>query len=225
MSLQVIRQRFTTMEYRGKRLFDVIGAIAALMLCSPLMLLVALVVAIRMGRPILFKQERPGYGERPFSIYKFRTMRICENEADTQVCDQSRITSLGRFLRETSLDELPNLFNVVKGEMSLVGPRPLLKEHGVYLTKRDRLRFAIRPGVTGWSQVNGRNGVSWEQRVEHDVWYVEHCSFMLDVKVLFLTIFVVLNRSNVYSDTADVRRLRQSPCPQEASPATNSSGP
>lgn len=199
------------MGYPGKRLFDLIGSVVVLLLASPLMVLAALVVAIRMGRPVLFKQERPGFNETLFHIYKFRTMKHFRNEMDEPSSDRDRLTGLGRFLRETSLDELPNLFNVVKGEMSLVGPRPLIQEKGMCSSELEKRRFAMRPGITGWAQVNGRNSISREQRLEYDAWYVEHCSLALDVKILIMTVFVVLRCANVRADSADVLRRREKP--------------
>lgn len=195
------------MGYRGKRLFDVIAVSLLLLVLSPLMLVVAVLIALRMGRPIVFRQVRPGYLERSFAILKFRTMR---NEFDSNgkaLPDRERLTVLGRLLRSTSLDELPGLFNVLAGQMSLVGPRPLLVEYGPHYTERERLRFTVRPGVTGWAQVNGRNESSWDRRLEHDAWYVEHCSFWLDLKILWMTVFKVLKRSDVKVDTTDLLPL------------------
>lgn len=199
--------RVSMMGYRGKRGLDLAGAVTALILFLPLMLAVAVLVAWRMGRPVLYRQVRPGYQERPFGILKFRTMTSATDATGKLLPDRERLTRLGRFLRATSLDELPGLFNVLRGEMSLVGPRPLLKEYGPYYTEREKLRFTVRPGVTGWAQVNGRNDLAWDQRLEHDAWYVEHCSFLLDVKILLLTVLKVLKRSNVRVDTTDILPL------------------
>ncbi len=195
------------MGYPGKRLLDLFVSVAALVIFSPLLVILALLVAWRMGRPVLFKQTRPGYREQPFAILKFRTMTDAKDAAGNPLPDRDRLTKLGHFLRATSLDELPGLWNVVVGDMSLVGPRPLLVQYGPYYTEQERQRFTVRPGVTGWAQVNGRNDLPWDQRLEHDVWYVEHCSFPLDIKILLLTVLKVLKRSNVRADATDVVAL------------------
>ncbi len=195
------------MGYTGKRLLDVGCSIVALLIFAPVMLIVALLVALRMGRPVLFKQVRPGYREKPFAILKFRTMTDAVDKTGQPLPDRDRLTALGRFLRATSLDELPGLLNVVKGDMSLVGPRPLLVEYGPFYTDRERTRFTVRPGVTGWAQVNGRNDLAWDKRLEHDAWYVENCSFAFDLKILLLTVVKVLKRSNVQPDTSHLVAL------------------
>jgi len=197
------------MGYHGKRLLDLTCSIVALLIFAPLILVVALLVALRMGRPVLFRQVRPGYKEKPFAILKFRTMKNAVDAKGNPLPDRDRLTPLGRFLRGTSLDELPGLLNVVKGDMSLVGPRPLLVEYGPYYSDRERTRFTVRPGVTGWAQVNGRNDLPWDQRLEHDAWYVENCSFALDLKILLLTVVKVLKRSNVIVDTTGMLSLNE----------------
>lgn len=194
-------------RYWGKRTLDLAGSLAALVLFSPVMLIVAGLVAWRMGRPILFQQVRLGYREQPFTMLKFRTMTGETDASGIALPDCDRLTALGHFLRDTSLDELPGLFNVVRGEMSLVGPRPLLVEYGPYYTDQERLRFQVRPGITGWAQVNGRNDIAWDRRLEYDVWYVKHISFWLDVRILLLTVLKVLQRSNVRADPTHVSRL------------------
>jgi sugar transferase EpsL len=188
--------------YRGKRALDLVLAVPALIVLSPVMAVVALLVARRMGRPVLFTQVRPGLGERPFAIYKFRTMREAYDAAGQPLPDRDRLTALGRFLRASSLDELPGLFNVLNGEMSLVGPRPLATKYLPYYTERERTRCAVRPGITGWAQVNGRNDLPWDQRLAYDAWYVAHCSLALDLKILAMTVWKVLRRANVHVDTA-----------------------
>ena len=195
------------MAYRGKRLFDLVVSLGLLLLLLPAMIVIAVIVALRMGRPVLFRQERPGQHEQPFFIFKFRTMRNLADKYGRPLCDRDRLTRTGRLLRELSLDELPNLLNVIRGDMSLVGPRPLLFEYGPYYSARERKRFSALPGITGWAQVHGRNQLAWDERLEHDVWYVENCSFGLDVKILLLTVAEVLRRSNVCADSADMGRL------------------
>lgn len=198
-----------------KRAVDVAGAAAGLVLLSPV--LAAVAVAVRMeGRPVLFRQERPGLGGRPFMMYKFRTMRGEFDSAGHPVPDEHRITRLGRVLRATSLDELPELINVLRGDMSLVGPRPLLMEYLPYYSPEQARRHDVRPGITGWAQVNGRNAITWEEKFRLDVWYVENRSLPLDLKILFLTVSRVLRRHGVSpEDQAIMPRFRGS---QDAAP-------
>lgn len=181
----------------SKRFFDVCIAIIALILLSPLLLLTAILVRVFLGSPILFTQWRPGFRETPFRLYKFRTMLDRVGTNGQQLSDVERLTRFGKFLRSVSLDELPELFNVIKGDMSLVGPRPLLIEYLPYYTKEQRLRHNVRPGITGWAQINGRNSLSWEKKFALDVWYVEHCSFWLDIKILFLTFIKIIKREGI----------------------------
>lgn len=165
-----------------KRAFDIIVSLVALVLLAPLLLLIALCIRLNMGAPVFYVQQRPGLDGRLFRIRKFRTMQTGEGD------DGRRLTGLGRLLRRTSLDELPELFNVVRGEMSLVGPRPLLPQYlPLYSAKQSR-RHEVRPGITGWAQVNGRNAISWQEKFELDVWYVDHRSFLLDVRILLMTV-------------------------------------
>lgn len=180
-----------------KRSFDL--ACAALLLAAllPAMLLVALAIRLRMGSPVLFRQERPGLGGRLFIVYKFRTMRLATDARGEPLPDGERLTALGAFLRRTSLDELPQLFNVLRGDMSLVGPRPLLVEYLPLYSARQARRHDVRPGITGWAQVNGRNATSWPQRFELDLWYVEHAGFGLDLKILWLTVAKVFSGAGV----------------------------
>jgi lipopolysaccharide/colanic/teichoic acid biosynthesis glycosyltransferase len=184
-----------------KRAFDVAVVLLALLLLWPVMLAVALAVWARMGRPVLFGQVRPGKDERPFRMWKFRTMTDARDEVGNLLPDGARLTRLGRFLRKTSLDELPELFNVLRGEMSLVGPRPLLMRYLPYYRPRERKRALVLPGITGWAQIKGRNFVTWDERFELDVWYVENRSFWLDLKILFLTALAVLSARSVAVDT------------------------
>lgn len=180
-----------------KRLFDLLVTLPALFLLAPLMGLLALLVRFKLGAPVLFRQQRPGLHGRPFTLYKFRTMTDARDAEGALLPDAERLTSFGRFLRSTSLDELPELFNVLKGEMSLVGPRPLLMEYLPRYTPEQRRRHEVKPGLTGWAQVNGRNALSWEEKFALDVWYVEHCSFWLDLKILVLTTGKIINREGI----------------------------
>jgi lipopolysaccharide/colanic/teichoic acid biosynthesis glycosyltransferase len=180
-----------------KRAIDVVGASLALVLLSPLLACVALVVRVRMGSPVLFRQERPGRRGAPFLITKFRTMSDRHGPDGALLPDAERLTRFGRFLRRSSIDELPELLNVVHGDMSLVGPRPLLMEYlPLYSTEQAR-RHDVRPGVTGWAQVNGRNAVSWNEKFELDVWYVDHRSTRLDLEILGKTVTQVFRGSDV----------------------------
>ena len=181
----------------SKRLFDIVAAAAALVLLSPLLAIVALMVALKMGRPIFFRQQRPGLNETPFHMLKFRTMRDARDAAARPLSDADRLTPFGRWLRSTSLDELPELWNVLKGELSLVGPRPLLMEYLPRYSPTQRRRHEVRPGLTGWAQVHGRNAVDWEDRFRLDVWYVDNRSFWLDMKILAMTVRLVLSRRGV----------------------------
>lgn len=180
-----------------KRLLDLIGAVLMLVALAPLMAVLALLVRVFLGSPVVFLQARPGLHGRPFKLLKFRTMTN-ENDAGGQLLpDDKRLTSFGAFLRRTSLDELPELLNVVKGEMSLVGPRPLLMEYLPLYSPRQAQRHAVKPGLTGWAQVNGRNAVSWDQKFELDIWYVEHQSFWLDMRILLRTFWCILDGQGI----------------------------
>lgn len=181
----------------GKRLFDFLVALVLIILLLPLWLGLALLVRLKLGSPVLFRQQRPGWHGRPFTILKFRTMTNACDAAGNLLPDADRLTSFGQFLRRTSLDELPELLNVLKGEMSLVGPRPLLIKYLPYYSKDEQRRHEIRPGITGWAQVNGRNNLSWNERLSCDVWYVDNLSFLMDVKVLRLTLSKVITQRNV----------------------------
>lgn len=180
-----------------KRLIDIMVALLALLVLLPPLILLACLVAFKIGRPIFFSQIRPGLYGKPFCMIKFRTMN---NELDSDghlLPDAQRLSSFGRFLRASSLDELPELWNVIKGDMSLVGPRPLLMEYLPLYTEEQARRHEVRPGITGWAQVNGRNAISWEEKFKLDVWYVENQSFFLDVKILALTILKVIKRDGI----------------------------
>lgn len=170
-----------------KRLFDLAVAGVALVLLSPLLAAIALIVLADVGRPVLFRQQRPGLGGRPFALVKFRTMRADSAVGNGVASDDLRLTRVGRALRATSLDELPELWNVLRGEMSLVGPRPLLMQYLDRYTPEQARRHDVRPGLTGWAQVNGRNALTWEEKFALDTWYVDHRSFWLDLKIILLT--------------------------------------
>lgn len=180
-----------------KRFFDLVVALSAMCILLPVILIGALLVRIKLGSPILFSQNRPGLNGKIFKMYKFRSMTDACDENGTLLPNELRMTKFGKLLRSTSLDELPGLFNVLKGDMSLVGPRPLLVEYlPLYSTEQAR-RHNVRPGITGWAQVNGRNAISWDQKFKLDVWYVDNQSFLLDIKILFLTIKKVFFRSDI----------------------------
>ena len=179
------------------RIYDFVIAIVLLVILLPLLLIVFLLVLISLGRPVLFKQQRPGLRGNPFTLYKFRTMKEEYSPTGEGLPDSVRLTRLGKFLRASSLDELPELFNVFVGDMSLVGPRPLLMEYLHLYTPEQARRHEVRPGITGWAQVNGRNAVSWGDRFEMDVWYVDNRSFMLDIKILWMTVLSVIRREGI----------------------------
>ncbi|HRQ37748.1 MAG TPA: sugar transferase [Chloroflexota bacterium] len=181
----------------GKRLFDFVVALVMVFLLLPLWLLLALLVRLKLGSPILFRQQRPGWHGRPFTILKFRTMTDGRDPAGNLLSDANRLTPFGQFLRRTSLDELPELLNVLKGEMSLVGPRPLLMRYLPYFSQLEQRRHEVRPGITGWAQVNGRNNLSWDERLSCDVWYVDNLSVLVDIKIFWFTIWGVIKQKNV----------------------------
>jgi sugar transferase EpsL len=171
-----------------KRSFDFLVALLALLVAAPVMLVVMLLIRLKLGSPVLFRQTRPGLHGKPFTVFKFRTMRDALDAQGRPLPDAMRLTKFGAALRKLSLDELPQLFCVLRGDMSLVGPRPLLMEYLPLYSPRQAGRHDVRPGITGWAQVNGRNAISWEEKFEYDVWYVEHQSFSLDMRILFLTL-------------------------------------
>ena len=180
-----------------KRLFDLILTIPGLILVSPILALASLAVLLQDGRPILFRQQRPGLDGDIFSLYKLRTMRSDHDKDGKPLPDHLRLTSLGKFLRASSIDDLPNLFNVLRGEMSLVGPRPLLVQYLERYTPTQMRRHEVLPGITGWAQVNGRNMLSWEDKFSLDIWYVEHWSLWLDIRILAMTIWKVMKRDGI----------------------------
>lgn len=181
----------------SKRLYDIAVAMLAGLLLLPVLLIVALLVRFRLGSPIFFTQIRPGLKGRPFKMIKFRTMRDDHDSSGNPLPDELRLTKFGAWLRASSLDELPELWNVLRGDMSLVGPRPLLMEYLPLYSARQARRHEVRPGITGWAQVNGRNAISWEEKFEYDVWYVEHQSFWLDMKIVLMTFGGLLRRTDI----------------------------
>jgi sugar transferase EpsL len=181
----------------SKRIFDLVVTSVALLVLSPLFLLITIFVSVYIGTPVLFRQQRPGYKGRPFHIYKFRTMTDARDSGGNLLPDSERLTRFGRFLRSMSLDELPELFNILRGEMSLVGPRPLLMEYLPLYSPEQMRRHDVLPGLTGWAQVNGRNAIDWPRRFALDVWYVDHFSFRLDLRIILETIWKVVRRENV----------------------------
>ena len=183
-----------------KRLFDLILATLLLLLLMPILLLLSFLVLIHHGRPIFFKQARPGYQAKVFELIKFRTMLDSRDQYGNLLEDKERITNFGQFLRSTSLDELPELINILKGEMSFVGPRPLLVEYLPLYNKEQAKRQSVRPGITGWAQINGRNNLSWEKKFDLDIWYVQNLGLSLDIKILFVTIIKVLKRDGISYD-------------------------
>lgn len=183
-----------------KRIWDICLSSIGLIVLAPVFLCVAWTVKRKLGAPILFRQIRPGLDGKPFVMFKFRTMREASDPSGKTLSDAERMTSFGAFLRASSLDELPELWNVLKGDMSLVGPRPLLMEYLPLYNERQYKRHSSRPGITGWAQINGRNALSWEQKFELDVWYVENRTFWLDLKIILLTVMKVLKRDGIAAD-------------------------
>ncbi|ASS76729.1 sugar transferase [Tumebacillus algifaecis] len=180
-----------------KRIFDVTVSAVLLLVLSPVILVVAFLIRQKLGSPVIFKQERPGLQGKLFNLYKFRSMTDARDANGELLPDDVRLTAFGKLLRKTSLDELPQLFNVLKGDISLVGPRPLLKEYLPLYTEEQARRHDVKPGITGWAQVNGRNAISWEEKFRLDVWYVEHRSFGLDLKILYLTAMKVVRSEDI----------------------------
>jgi len=181
----------------SKRIFDILVSSILLVILSPVLLTTAILVFIQHGRPILFGQIRPGYKGKLFSIYKFRTMTNARDRDGVLLPDDKRLTRVGKVLRSTSIDEFPELFNVLRGEMSLVGPRPLLTQYLERYSSEQARRHDTLPGITGWAQINGRNTIKWDEKFRLDVWYVDHWTFWLDIKILFLTVWKVINREGI----------------------------
>ena len=180
-----------------RRIFNVVASVVALTVFLPIMIMVAAAILITMGRPVIFRQIRPGLHAQPFEMLKFRTMTNASDSAGNPLFDGARVTKLGSFLRRTSLDELPELWNVVKGDMNLVGPRPLLMDYLLLYSSRQHRRHEVRPGVTGWAQINGRNAIGWDEKFELDIWYVDNHNFSLDILILWRTIRKVILREGI----------------------------
>ncbi|RUR28307.1 sugar transferase [Vreelandella andesensis] len=194
-----------------KRQFDIAISIMGLILLSPVLVIIALLIRYKLGTPVLFRQYRPGLNGKPFEIVKFRSMRDPYDEQGNKLQEKERLTTFGRCLRATSLDELPELWNVLKGDMSLVGPRPLLMEYLPYYSTYQARRHEVRPGVTGWAQVNGRNGISWERKFDYDIWYVDNQTMLLDIKILLLTVKKVFVREGIsYSGDVAMPNFKES---------------
>lgn len=185
-----------------KRFFDFILSLIAIIILSPIYIIVAILVKIKLGSPIIFTQERPGKNEKIFKMYKFRSMTSKKDENGNLLPDEVRLTSFGKKLRSTSLDELPELFNILKGDMSIVGPRPLLIKYLPLYNEHQKRRHEVRPGLTGWAQVNGRNALSWEEKFQYDVEYTQNCSFFMDFKILCLTVASVLKKEGISSNNS-----------------------
>ena len=184
-------------RFFGKRLFDIVLSLPAIIILSPAMALIAVLVRIKLGKPVIFSQKRPGLHGRPFALYKFRTMTDDRDGQGNLLPDAERLTDFGKFLRASSLDELPELWNILKGDMSLVGPRPLLMEYLDRYTPAQARRHDVKPGLTGWAQVNGRNALTWEKRFQLDVWYEDNVSLWLDIKIILLTIANIIKREGI----------------------------
>lgn len=203
-----------------KRLIDILGASLGLICLSPLLLVIAVLVRVTLGRPVFFRQLRPGYREIPFRVCKFRTMTTVVDNRGVPLPDRDRLHSFGTFLRKTSLDELPELWNVLRGDMSLVGPRPLLMEYLPFYSDEERMRFSVRPGITGWAQVNGRNQTGWNQRLQQDTWYVKNQSLRLDLAILWKTLASAGQRHGViaepHSAMPDLNEERAAVAPERA---------
>lgn len=185
-----------------KRFLDFILSLLALIVLSPLLLIIAILVRIKLGSPVIFKQERPGLNERIFTLYKFRTMTDKRDSDGNLLSDEIRLTKFGKLLRSTSLDELPELVNMIKGDMSIVGPRPLLVRYLPLYNDKQKHRHDVRPGFTGYAQVNGRNAISWEEKFDLDIYYVNHVSFFMDVKIIIKTVKTVIFREGISSNTS-----------------------
>ena len=197
-----MREKRSFYEVYAKRVLDIVLSGGALLVLWPVMAVVALLVRSKLGSPVIFCQERPGRNEKIFRLYKFRSMSDARDENGELLSDEVRLTKFGRLLRSTSLDELPELWNIFRGDMSLVGPRPLLVKYLPLYNEEQRRRHDVTPGLTGWAQINGRNAITWEEKFELDVWYVDHISFVLDVKILWQTVKAVLHKEGISAENS-----------------------
>lgn len=186
-----------------KRLLDIICALVGLIILSPAMVIIAILVRIKLGSPVIFKQKRPGLNEKIFTMYKFRTMTNDRDENGNFLLDGERLTKFGKFLRSTSLDELPELFNIIKGDMSFVGPRPQLIKDMVFMSPEQRLRHSVLPGLTGWAQINGRNALSWEEKLALDIEYIDRITFNMDLRIILKTVIKALRREDISANGMD----------------------
>lgn len=189
-----------------KRILDFVFAFILLIILSPIILLTAVAIKIESKGPVLFRQSRPGKNAKLFTIYKFRSMRVETEKNGKPLSDFERMTKVGNFIRKTSIDELPQLFNILKGDMSFIGPRPLLVQYLKYYTPEQARRHEVLPGISGWAQVNGRNAINWEDKFMYDVWYVDNVSFLLDLKILCLTIYYILNRIGINNSASETMK-------------------
>ena len=205
-------QRTGLYRRQGKRTLDLLLTLPALIVLSPLLVVLGMLVRFKLGTPVLFRQRRPGMNARLFTLLKFRTMTDARDAQGALLSDAERLTPFGRFLRSTSLDELPELWNVLRGEMSWVGPRPLLMQYLDRYTAEQARRHEVHPGITGWAQVNGRNALTWEQKFAFDVWYVDHVSFALDLKIMALTVWMIITRKGINeAGQATAQEFQRSP--------------
>ena len=194
-----------------KRFLDFILSLIALIILSPILLIIYILVRIKLGKPAIFKQQRPGKNEKIFTLYKFRTMTDDKDEEGNLLPDEQRLTKFGKILRSTSLDELPELFNILKGDMSIVGPRPLLVEYLPLYNEEQKRRHEVRPGLTGLAQVSGRNNLDWDERFKEDIYYIKHISFMKDIKIIFKTMVKVIKREDISANgSATVQKFKGS---------------
>ncbi|MEI8185763.1 MAG: sugar transferase [Chlorobiaceae bacterium] len=194
-----------------KRLFDLVVSFSGLIVLSPILIVVALIVRIKHGPPVLFRQIRPGIHNNPFTIFKFRTMTDVKDKFGNQMADMKRVTRLGSFLRSSSLDELPEIINVLKGDMSIVGPRPLLMEYLSLYSPEQKRRHEVKPGITGWAQIKGRNSISWEEKFKLDLWYIDNHSLWLDIRILVITIINVFMRKGINYNSIETMPLFTGP--------------
>jgi len=201
---------------RLKRVADVLAAAVGLVIAAPVMLIVAALVRLTMGKPVLFRHRRPGFQERHFTCLKFRTMKNAFDETGRPLPDDRRLTRVGTWLRRTSLDELPQLWNILRGDLSFIGPRPLIESYLPFYTETERRRHSVRPGLTGWAQVHGRNSLSFDERLRLDVWYVDNMSCWLDLRILFKTVWIVFTQRGYAADLIALDQLRASAVPSTA---------